>query len=70
MKSEYRLLVYKKVGRHKLIRRFRSYWRMSEWSVKIANTIKFSQKEKYWSRTIKSLKRFPMSQKLISFIII
>ena len=36
MKSEYRLLVYKKVGRHKLVRRFRSYWKMSEWSVKIA----------------------------------
>lgn len=32
----YRLLVYKRVGRHKLIRRFRNYWRMSEWLHKIA----------------------------------
>lgn len=31
VKLEYRLLVYKKVGRKKLIRRFRNYWKMSEW---------------------------------------
>lgn len=35
LKLEYRLLVYNKVGRHKLITRFRSYWRMSEWLSKI-----------------------------------
>lgn len=38
IKSEYRLLVYRKVGRHKLVRRFRSYWRMSEWLAKIVET--------------------------------
>lgn len=36
IKLEYRLLVYKKIGKPKLIRRFRSYWRMAEWFSKIA----------------------------------
>ena len=33
MRLEYRLLVYKIKGKHRLVRRFRSYWKMSEWLV-------------------------------------
>lgn len=35
-KLEYRLLVYRKIGKPKLIRRFRSYWKMSQWFSEIA----------------------------------
>lgn len=36
IKLEYRLLVYKKIGKPRLIRRFRNYWRMAQWLSKIA----------------------------------
>jgi hypothetical protein len=32
--EKYRLLVYKKVGRHKLIRKFRSYHKIAEYFFK------------------------------------
>jgi hypothetical protein len=41
---EYRLLVYNIKGRHKLIRRFRSYWKMSEW---ISKNVKEENYEHY-----------------------
>lgn len=31
VKLEYRLLVYRSKTRHKLIRRFRNYWKMATW---------------------------------------